>query len=69
MLSFPKDLALVTVGPRVGRRYGDFVARNVVTGWHPWFNRRRHLTGVQPAATTEHGGACRICARGIGLAR
>src|SRR3954470_20658548 len=31
MFSFPKDLAQVIVGPRVGRRYGDFVARDVTT--------------------------------------
>ena len=41
MFSFPKDLALVTVGPRVGRCYGDFVARNVATGWRPRYRARR----------------------------
>ena len=41
MGSFPKNLALVTVGPRVGRCYGDFVARNVVTGWRPRYRARR----------------------------
>src|SRR4051812_48363372 len=42
MFSFPKDLALVTVGPRVGRQYGDFVARDITTGWRPW---RRAMRG------------------------
>ena len=41
MFSFPKNLALVIVGPRVGRCYGDFVARNVATGWRPWYRARR----------------------------
>ena len=41
MFSFSKDLALVTVGPRVGRCYGDFIARNVATGWHPRDRARR----------------------------
>ena len=41
MFSFPKDLALVTVGPRVGLRYGDFIARNIATGWRPWYRARR----------------------------
>ena len=41
MFSFPKDLALVTVDPRVGRCYGDFVARNVATGWRPRYRARR----------------------------
>src|SRR3954470_7935403 len=41
MFPIPKDLVLVTVGPRVGRRYGDFVARNVATGRCPWYRARR----------------------------
>ncbi len=41
MFSFLKDLALVTVGPRVGRRYGDFIARNVAMGWYPRYRARR----------------------------
>ena len=41
MFSFLKDLALVTVGPRVGRHYGDFVARNIATGWRPRYRARR----------------------------
>ena len=41
MFSFPKDLALVTVSPRVGRRYGDFIARNIATGWRSQYRARR----------------------------
>src|SRR3954469_2882678 len=41
MFPIPEDLELVLVGPRVGRRYGDFVARNVATGRCPWYRARR----------------------------
>ena len=50
--SFPKDLALVAEGPRVGRRYGDFVARNIATGWRPRYRaRRRRLHRGRGAAS------------------
>ena len=51
MFSFPKDLALVTVGPRVGRSYGDLVARDVAMGWRPRYRawkRRMHRSHGAP---------------------
>ena len=33
--SFPKNLALVAVGPRVGRRYRDVITSVVMTSRHP----------------------------------
>ena len=41
MSSLSKNLALIMAGPRVRRRYGDFVARNVATGWRPRYRARR----------------------------
>ena len=41
MGSFPKNLALVTVGPWVGRCYGDLVAHNVATGCRPRYRERK----------------------------
>ena len=59
MGSFPKNLALVTVGPRVRRRYGDFVACNVATSWRPWYRarRRRRMHRGREAANFPATGA------------
>ena len=44
MSSFPKDLALVAEGPRVGRRYGDVITSVITTDRHPrWLAWRRRV--------------------------
>src|SRR3954468_644793 len=71
MFPIPKDLALVLVGPWVGRSYGDFVARNVATGRCPWCRARRRrvhrgrsaaslpATGTWDSVGTSTRGLCR----------
>ena len=69
MFSFPKDMALVTVGPWVGRRYGDFVARNIATGWRPRYRARRrrvhHGCGVASFPATGAWDSVGASTRGL----
>ena len=44
MGSFPKNLALVAVGPWVGRRYGNVITSVITTDRHPrWLAWRRRV--------------------------
>ena len=55
MSSLPKNLALVVVGPWVGRCYGNIITSVIATDRHPWWlawRRRVHRARSTPGPST-----------------